>query len=245
MGIDHLSFMYGYIEYVSRIFGNDGPPAMHNYNSDSHMIHLSYDAWPQATLAAFAYLLDFDNSPANSSDSYGLRLVGKHPIDGKWTLDYFASYAYQTDAANNPVHYSANYVAVEGGASYAGLGAFAVGYELLGSDGGKARFVTPLATAHKFNGWADVFLDNGGPGGLQDLYASISPQLPFGLKGSIIYHHFWSDHDGTSLGDEIDAILLRSFGPYVTVLTKGAYFDGSVSTLADRWRYWLEVTLQY
>jgi hypothetical protein len=33
-----------------------------------------------------------------------------------------------------------------------------VGYELLGSDNGEYGFATPLATLHKFNGWADQFL---------------------------------------------------------------------------------------
>lgn len=245
LGIEHFSLMYGYIDYVSRIFGNEGPPAMRDYHSDSHMVHAAYTGAPQATVAAFIYLLDFDNSPVNSSNSFGLRVAGNAPLSDEWTANYFGSYAIQIDGGDNPVNYTAHYVAAEGGLAYAGVGGFAVGYELLGSDDGEARFVTPLATAHKFNGWADVFLDNGGPDGLQDLYASVSPALPFGVKGSGIYHHFWSDQGGTSLGDEIDAILLRPIGQYLTVLTKVAYFDGSVPTLADRWRYWLEVTFKY
>jgi hypothetical protein len=245
LGIEHFNLLYGYIDYVQRIFGNQGPPATRDFHSDSHLVHVGYDAWSAARLALFAYLLDFDNSPVNSSNSYGFRVTGSQALSEEWTLGYAGSYAVQTDAANNPVDYVAHYVAAEGGVAYRGTGGVAVGYELLGSDDGKARFVTPLATGHKFNGWADAFLDNGGPNGLQDLYASVTPELPFGLKSIFVYHYFWSDEGGDALGYELDAQVLRKLGSYVTVLTKFAYFDGRVETLSDRWRYWLEVTFQY
>jgi hypothetical protein len=218
---------------------------MRDYHSDSHFVHVGYDAWPIANLVLFAYLLDFDNSAVNSSNSYGFRVTGARPVSDAWTFAYAGSYAAQTNAANNPVDYFANYVAAEAGMAHRGTGGVAVGYELLGSDDGKARFVTPLATAHKFNGWADVFLDNGGPDGLQDLYASVTPELPYGLESILVYHRFWHDQGGEDLGYELDAQILRKFGAYVTVLTKFAYFDGRVETLPDRWRYWLEATFQY
>ena len=75
---------------------------------------------------------------------------------------------------------------------------------MLGSDDGDARFVTPLSTAHKFNGWADAFLDNGGTAGLQDVYVYLSPRLPCNLTGRIVYHHFWFDEGGMSASDEVD-----------------------------------------
>lgn len=245
LGVEHLSLLYGYIDYVTRIFANQGPPALRNFRSDSHLLRIGYDAWPTARIAAFAYLLDFENSPGNSSNSYGLRVTGAQPLTAPWALSYAASYAAQTDAANNPVDYVVHYVAAEGGASYQGIGGVALGYELLGSDDGEARFLTPLSTAHKFNGWADAFLDNGGPNGLQDLYGSVTPQLPWGMKSGFIYHRFWSDEGSDSLGWELDAILQRAFGPYVTVLTKFAYFDGRTEPLSDRWRAWFEASFVF
>ena len=245
LGVEHLSLLYGYVNYVSRVFGNDGPPALRNFRSDSHILHLAYDAWSVARIAAFAYLLDFDNSPVNSSNSYGLRLTGTRPLTGHWDVAYAASYAAQTDAGDNPVDYVAHYVAADAELRRRETGGVAVGYELLGSDDGEARFVTPLSTAHKFNGWADAFLDNGGPNGLQDLYARFTPQLPLGLAGSVIYHYFWSDENGDALGYEIDGSLQRRFGPYVTVLAKSAYFDGHTESLPDRWRAWLEARFTF
>ena len=92
----------------------------------------------------------------------------------------------------------------------------------------------------------DAFLDQGGPNGLQDLYVSVAPKLPWGLKGKVIYHHFRSDEGSDSLGDEVDVVLSKAINKYVTVVTKGAWFDGkSGSGRADRWRYWLEVTFKF
>lgn len=245
LGVEHLSVMYGYVQYASRIFGNQGPPATRDFRSDSHIVRVGYDRWPAARIAAFGYLLDFENSPGNSSNSFGARITGGHPLTPEWTLAYAASYAAQTDAGENPVDYVAHYVAAETSATRQGISGFAVGYELLGSDDGKARFVTPLATAHKFNGWADAFLDNGGVNGLQDLYASVTPQLPLGLKGGIIYHYFWADQTTDALGYEVDGILTRAFGPYVTVLAKVAYFDGRTESLPDRWRATFDAMFQF
>ncbi len=182
--VEHLTATYAYLWDIRRIFGENN----RDLDSQSHAINVSYNRWAAAKIAFFTYLLDFDNSRqlagfarAMSSNSYGFRVSGTQAISGPWSVNYAGSYAVQTDAGDNPVNYTAHYVALEAGPGNADLGALAVGYELLGSDDGAARFVTPLATAHKFNGWADAFLDNGGPNGLQDLYVSVAPKLPWGL----------------------------------------------------------------
>jgi hypothetical protein len=247
--VEHLTATYAYLWDIRRIFGENS----RDLDSQSHVINVSYDGLAAAKIVAFAYLLDFDNSRQLagfarevSSNSYGFRGSGKQAISGPWSVNYAGSYAVQTDAGDNPVSYTAHYVAAEAGLGNSDLGVLAVGYELLGSDDGQARFVTPLATLHKFNGWADAFLDNGGPDGLQDLYVSVAPKLPWGLKGKVVYHHFWS-HEGTdSLADEVDFVLSKPINKYLTVLTKGAWFDGkSGSGRTDGWRYWLEVTFTY
>ncbi len=64
-----------------------------------------------------------------------------------------------------------------------GIGTLGVGYELLGSDDGVAAFQTPLATLHKFNGFADQFLVTPA-GGLQDIYFYAKAGfLPKGTSG--------------------------------------------------------------
>ena len=47
------------------------------------------------------------------------------------------------------------------------------GYEVLGADNG-VGFATPLATGHKFQGWADKFLTTPGDG-IEDVYIGWRP----------------------------------------------------------------------
>lgn len=242
-GLDGLVLTYAYLLDVRRIFGDQGPERTRDFDSSSHVINARYALPIGINVTAFAYLLDLDNSPGNSSNSFGGRMTGDHAV-GAAKLGYVLSYAYQTDAANNPVDYQANYLNVE---AWTGLpaGTVKVGYELLGSDDGTARFVTPLSTAHKFNGFADVFLNNGGVNGLQDLYTTVSPRLPFGLKGFVTYHHFWSDQGGDSLGNELDFVVKRAFGNHFGVLTKGGFFFGNSAGPADTWRFNLDLNMNY
>jgi hypothetical protein len=246
LGVEGLSAGYAYLDQVLRIFGDKGAPSRRDFDSRSHLIRVRHDELPGGiALTGFAYLLGFDQSPVDSSNSYGFRLDGSRVVAGGLHFDYVGSYAYQTDARNNPVSYGAHYLNLEGRLGTGSLGSVKLGYELLGSDAGRARFVTPLATAHKFNGWADAFLDNGGVDGLQEIYLSLSPALPFELKGSVRYHHYWSDEGGRSLGDEIDFEVFRQFGRHYEVRTKGAWFEGTSDGPASRWRFWLEFTIRY
>jgi hypothetical protein len=201
LNIEGFDVGYGYLKHIRRIFGDDGDFSKQDWDSNSHLIHVSYGGSDWATVTGFAYLFDFDgDAPANSSNTYGLRLTGSQKLgDTPWSVAYAGSYARQIEAADNPVDYNANYGAADGSLAYDGIGKVGAGYELLGSDDGKARLVTPLATAHKFNGFADVFGDNGGVDGLQDFYVYLSPTLPWKFTGEVTYHRFWSDHGGTQV----------------------------------------------
>lgn len=247
LNIEGFDIGYGYLEHINRIFGDKGSSSTQDWDSDSHIIHASYAACDCLQVTAFAYIFDFeDDSPTNSANSYGLRVTGSQQLgESDWSLKYAGSYARQADAGKNPVDYTANYGAVDSSVSYSGVGEVGAGYEFLGSDDGKARFVTPLATAHKFNGYADAFVDNGGVDGLQDFYVYLKPQLPWTLKGALIYHRFWSDYGGNHLASEWDAVLEWPVLEHVTLLTKGAYFEGTSRGPADRWRYWFEVTFNF
>jgi hypothetical protein len=250
LGVDGLAIGYGYITAVRRIFGNQGPRATRDYSSNSHLARIAYDVAPWFQPVAFAYLLDLRESPSDSANSYGLRVTGSAPLAEKWTFAYQASYAYQTDGGTsggtNPVDYHAQYALGDASIGFAPVATIGGGYELLGSDDGRARFVTPLATLHKFNGWADVFLNNGGVNGLQDAYAYVAPALPFKLAGQVIYHQYWSHEHGHDLGHEIDAILSRKIGAYLTVLTKAAWYEaGGRFSPRDTVKYWVEATVAF
>ena len=162
---------------------------------------------------AFAYLVDQDEPGRRqfSSQSYGLRATAAFPL-GSARLNCAASYARQSDHAGNPGDYSADYVALEAGGSLSGF-TLTAGYEELGADEGAAftSFQTPLASLHKFNGWADKFTVTP-PDGLRDLYFTLGhnftelPMLP-GLQAGITWHGFTSDRLGRDYGSEWDAQL--------------------------------------
>ena len=245
LGRRDLHLTYAFLGQVLRIFGNRGSSATRNFDSSSHLVNLRWSALSSLKPTVFAYLLDFDDSPSDSSNSYGLRVTGTLPLDSALSVEYSASYAFQTDAADNPDDYEAHYAWVQGALAHESLGAFGVGFELLGSDDGRARFRTPIATVHVFNGWADVFLDNGGDDGLRDLFVRVLPELPWKLTGELAFHHFWSDQGGRRLGWEVDAYLARPLSRFVTVLAKMAYFDSSSSARPDVTRAWLQLTFEF
>ena len=249
LGIDKLEGSYAYIAGVKRIFGDNGAAGSptRDFDSESHFIHVNYSGIDLFKVSAFAYLLDFDNSPANSSDTYGFRATGKLDLGERFFTGYTASYAYQQDAGENPNDYEANYYNVEGVIGLKKWVTLAVGYEVLGSDDGIAQFRTSLSTAHKFNGWADTFLDNGGPVGLEDIYVSLAPNLPWGLKGRLVYHKFDSNDGGLDYGQEIDGIVTKKLWNHVLLLGKFAYYDGEDGgpARADRYRFWIETNITF
>jgi hypothetical protein len=261
--LDDFQGLYSYIGWVRRIFGNqDYKPGSSNtfdWHSKTHLINASYSRFSFVKPVAFIYLVELDNpksaalvSPvrAQSSASYGFRLPGAWEFAEDWKLAYLGSYAYQMDYQNNPTDYSAHYALIDLKLTWSKLGTLGAGWEMLGSDDGTAQFKTPLATLHKWNGWADVFLSSGGRNGLQDAYVTLAPKLPWELKMLLVYHHFRADEGGYTLGNEFDARLSRSFTKHLNLMFKSAYFkasDGAIvgtTAIPDVWRIWLQIGLK-
>jgi hypothetical protein len=238
--VEDLTVFYGYLNRVNKVFGEDHP--MGRIDSDSHLVDVSYEACPAARLAAYAYLLDFDNAPANSSQTFGGRLTGKWQPHEDWTLAYRGEFAWQTGAGNNPVDYDAPFYRVDVQANRKPV-LFGVEYETLGSDDGNFGFQTPLATLHKFNGWADVFLVTP-TAGLRDLNGRVGVTLPYDTPLQFVYHHFWSDDGGADFGQEYDAVVSHKFGRFFSSLAKVAWYDGG-GAYPDKLVFWLEATFNY
>ncbi|MEM1099547.1 MAG: alginate export family protein [Planctomycetota bacterium] len=241
LGLEGLSATYAYLFQINRIFGDE-----RDWQSESHLFNVSYDIDKVGKLTGFAYLLDFeDDSPANSSQTFGVRLTGKQKIDETLSVIYAGSVAFQEDYADNPVDYDAMYYAIDAGLAVSDIGTFGAGYEVLGSDDGAFAFRTPLATGHKFNGFADVFLVTPADG-LEDFYVYFKPaNLPYGLKGLIAYHWFSGNEDIGSYGQEIDAVLTKKITDNLTVGAKYAYFMTDEPGFAERTRFTFDVTFSF
>lgn len=189
----------------------------------------------------FTYLIDYDENFAlpNSSQTYGGFVSGSVPI-GKSKLALRASYARQSDYGRNPFNYSADYWSFEAATKIAGSNVTA-GWEKLGSDNGRG-LQTPLATLHKFNGWADLFLTTP-PSGLEDAYISIGRtfekvKLLPGLNANIAFHQFDSAKGNLEYGTELDASAGFKIGK-ISVLLKYADYDAKTFG-ADTRKLWLQ-----
>jgi hypothetical protein len=234
-----VSLFYGYLWEVNRVYGDvDGlPPANRDFESDSHLINISYSGWKYARVVGYSYLLDLENAAgrANSCASYGGNIAGSAPIGEKVAIGYRGELAYQTDWADSPLDYGAEYYNLEASATIEPV-SFGVGYEVLGTDSndagpGSASFRTPLATLHPFNGWANVFLTIP-PEGLRDIYGFVQVVFPYNVPVPAIYHSFWADSGGADFGQEFDIIASKTFLPHWALTMKYAYYDGEDSPVA-------------
>jgi Alginate export len=205
------------------------------------------------TIKGFSYLLDYD--PAEQigalaisnadTQTYGLRATAAFKLSPKSTLTLTASYARQSDWQDNPVDYAVDYILAEGGLGFGPLGLTA-GYEKLGSSSGRA-VQTPLATLHKFNGWADLFLTTPASG-LEDWYGGASIKFPKvkalpGLNAAVTFHRFESDAGSLHYGDEWNASVGFKLGR-VGVLAKYANYNAGLFGV-DTQKMWLQIEIAF
>lgn len=237
---------YGYVVNIKRIFGRDNPAG--EFDTNTHIFNASYKGLSFGTLTGFAYLLDINNPGALglSTSTIGFRFNGKSKVSDNLSIGYSASYASQSDYKDNPNNYRADYLQGQLTASSAGFTA-GVHYELLGSDN-SVGFSTPLATLHKFNGWADRFLVTPGTG-LSDMSASLAYKVPgngplAGMLLKTIYHDFNSDVGDIDYGTEWDFLVTKKINNYLSGSVKAAFFNAD-SFVNDSTRFWFTLTAKF
>ena len=229
-----------YIDQVNRIFGDDS--AQGRFNSNSWLLSANYIVpieGAKLKLGTHAYLLDLSNT-ALSSQTYGA-----NASFSKGIVTLKAAYAAQSDYGNQPVAYNEEYYLLEVSAKQKGFSGSA-GYEVLSGDGSRA-FTTPLATLHKFNGFADVFLSTP-TNGLKDSYVKLGYKSePIGALKYInvfgVYHDFNSENTSNGLGSEIDAVIATQIGK-TKVLFKYANYDAD-SFATSRERYSVQLDYKF
>jgi hypothetical protein len=111
-----------------------------------------------------------------------------------------------------------------------------LGWERLDGDARDGQFNTPLATLHKFNGWADKFLVTP-TNGLVDRYLQID-----GRRGAwswtATFHHFEAATGDATYGSEIDLQLLYKTQCGLGLGAKAALYDADAHA-ADTEKLWL------
>lgn len=238
-----LEVNYAYLWKVKRIFDNPPALAFRDFDSDSHLLNVSYAGLPIGKLTGYAYLLDFSNGLSSSSASYGASLVGSQAAGGSGvTIGYRAEYAYQSDYADNPVNYDADYYVGELNLGYKGFN-LQLGYNVLGSDDGVAAFQTPLATGHAFNGWADIFLTTPA-NGLKAGYVGLTVPIPGGVIATVKYFDFKADNGSAKYGDEWDFQATYKINKEFSLLGKVALYDARTFS-ADTERYIVQLEYNF
>lgn len=240
-----VSATYAYVNRVQTIFGTDSANA--DYEGDTQFIHLGYSGLDWLDAVAYAYLVDLDDRAVLSSQSYGARAVATFGIEENTDLIVIGEYANQSDYGSNPNDFTLGYYHGSVGMKRGPFAASAA-FEILGGDG-TVGFSTPLATLHKFQGWADVFLATPASG-IRDVYAQVG--YGFGEAGpfkkvltTAVYHTFDADEGGGSLGQEIDLSVKGVLTPKLAITAKFASYDGPSGGPASRQKLWLQVDWAY
>lgn len=228
---------YSYIDKRNRIFAEE-----RDIDSKDNLFNVGYES-AIGKLTGYVYLLEQDDLSKLSFDTYGVRFSGSSPA-GELRVHYTAEYATQDKTEEGMPDFEADYYKLKGGLEFTNITAN-VGYEVLGSDNGEYGFSTPIATLHKFNGWADQFLSTPEEG-LVDLSINLTGKLAGG-NWIVAWHDFEADKSSISvkdLGDEIDISYVRPFHKYITAGIKYAdYSAGDIKV--DTEKFWLWVSVRF
>ena len=227
--IEKLDFFVAYISNRKTITFTD-------IDMDTALFDVSYAGIPGGKLSAYYYDVQVDVPNGAFWEIAGLRYAGK-----MGSFAYALEYASQDQLNGTKPGYSL----IE--ASYkTNIVTPTLGIETLGSDQvqtatgtAQAGFATPLATLHKFNGWADMFLATPAVG-LQDTYFKLAAK-PAGFNLALVYHDFEADTGGLDYGDEIDLLAVKPLSKEFKVGFKYAsYSAGDAATaMVDVDKVWL------
>jgi hypothetical protein len=237
--IPDVTMDLSYVNQVNRIFGPDGLPGANvgRFHGDSVLANVAWQS-KLGKLTAFGYLLDFREAPLpqrDSSRTAGLRFAGERPLS-KIKLSYLFSYAIQDNYADNPLSFSNSYYLGELTGSYRQY-SLGLGLEVLDGNGVKG-FTTPLATLHRFQGWADKFLTTP-VNGIQDAYVNagflskgVGPLDTLGI--SLSWHKFDSQRLSIDYGSELDLQLQGKYRRTTGTLKYASYAASSTTPLTQR-----------
>lgn len=232
-----LTLDYSYVWNVNRIFGPEGSDA--DLKGGVHALRADYKV-PSGTLSGFAYSLDFDTAAALSSTTYGIEYQGDYKLTESIALNVNLTAAQQNDTGDNTANYRAPYYLAEITGKFKPF-SVDIGYEALASDNG-VGFNTPLATLHKFQGFADQFLATPAAG-VEDHYVNISGKIA-GITLVGAWHDFTSETGGVDYGSEMDLSAAYSINKNVSLLLKYATYDAD-SFKTDTDKLWLMVTMKF
>ena len=229
--LDNVRFSYSLVDKVNRITGEAKPMTSHFFNVGG--------ALKKINLTGYVYALDYDRFADRglSTTTFGLRADGRRAFgDGDLSFLYDFEIAEQSDAGDNTSNVDAGYLRLDLGVGWGKL-SLRLAREVLDGGEGKGAFQTPLATLHKWNGWADKFLTTPA-GGLEDTNINLSGNYdPYTF--TVRYHRFEADSTNAHYGNELDmqATYETSWGQ--TFGFKAAFYDADEFAFdSDKYMLW-------
>lgn len=233
---DKVKASYSYVTQRNRIFAQ-----AQDLDAKDHFFNGSYMS-SFGKFVGYAYLLEIDNNTTNALDTFGLSFDGKTAANDLTWLYHFE--VASQSAKTQTDEFDTRYVSASVGAVIKGY-TTKLSYENLGSDDGQLGFATPLATLHKFNGWADVFLATPAQG-LVDIQLSVAGKA-FDGKWVLAYHDYKAD-DATDtvddLGSEINAQFTTAINKHYKLGLKYANYSGG-SMRPDTDKIWAWVSTSF
>ncbi len=252
---------YAYIANANRIFGDsadahlsheepgyyalDGErPAglLGDHEQDTHLLHLQVNEWDYSRLIGYAYFIDNKDFPDMSNRTLGgkYKFVATRGIF-KYQGEIAAAVQERTELSGSP---RPAYGLLDLSMIH-GPWRFVARHEILGADQG-AGFVTPLASAHNFQGWADVFAATP-ENGLEDTSLHINwRSSPWELD---LRYHLFREYNGSEpYGHEYDLDIEFKPARQHSILLRFADFHASTAysgTLPDRQKVYLDYSYNF
>jgi hypothetical protein len=233
---------YTYVAQVNRIYGERSTSGKDDQNT--HLLNAKIALSDMWSLTPYAYYIDSDDTPAFSTTTVGGRATGKVAVGGG-SIELAAEYATQSEAADAPVDFSADFYLIDAMWVMKNGLSLGIAFESLGGDEtvAGAAFRTPLATLHLFQGWADQFLATP-DAGINDVYATIKYAVAkWNLQAT--WHDFSAQSGSASWGTELDFLAVRALGDRYSLQLKGALFDADSSSYVDVSKYWLMLSADF
>lgn len=215
-------YRLAYIHNVNRIFGNEADSTLSptdsrfdslngvrpsaqlgNHHIDGFLLHLNINEWDHFELSAYGYAVHNYDVSSFSNRTIGFDSRYRNKIGNIKTLAA-AEFAFQQQQAKSTDWLA--YRKISAGLEYLKV-KLGLRHELLAERDG-VGFITPLATLHKFQGWADQFLITPNEGLLDNSVNLQWSARPWTIDAR--YHWFETDKGGIDIGKEFDLDLIFS-----------------------------------
>jgi hypothetical protein len=228
-----LDVGYAYLTRVNRIFPDNSntAPFQGRLDMSSHLVHADFSQRDLGSAGIYGLFLDYDSLSvaAQSSSTIGVRVAGPYKVSDALSLIYAGEIATQSDYGNNPNNYRANFLQVDAGVEWREWSSF-YRYSLMEGSSATDRFITPLATVHAFDGWADLFVVTPVNGlKTHELAVEWSPLAIEGLTLTAMGLSYFAESTSEHYGDEINLraeYRVLAFSPNLLVGLKYARFIG-------------------